>query len=112
MHTNPAFPLVAVITLALGIGANAAILSLINAVILSTLPVNRPAELVAVGDPAIANSHNIGTPSTANFSYPLYRVLRDQNSVFSGMTASGNVPHTQANTSTPVPVHPQSTQFL
>ncbi len=112
MHTNPAFTLVAVITLALGIGANTAIFSLINAVILSTLPVNRPAELVAVGDPAIANSHNIGTPSTANFSYPLYRVLRDQNSVFSGMMASGNVHRTKVETASSVLVTDDATSVL
>ncbi len=91
MLKNPGFTTVAVLTLALGIGANTAIFSLINAVLLKMLPVNAPQELVVVGDPALANSRNMGTPQADLFSYPLYRTLRDGNSVFSGMMASGEV---------------------
>jgi putative ABC transport system permease protein len=91
LRKNPGFTLVATLTLALGIGANTAIFSLINAVILNSLPVRRPAELVVVGDPARAHEVNAGTPQSDLFSYPLYRELRDHNNVFSGMMASGIV---------------------
>jgi hypothetical protein len=86
---NPVFTIVAVLTLGLGIGANTAIFTLINAVLLKTLPVSDPQALVVVGDPSVAHSRSMGTPTTDVFSYPLYRDLRDQNNVFSGMTASG-----------------------
>ena len=89
LSKNPAFTLVAVLTLALGIGANTAIFTLINAVLLRALPVQDPGQLVVVGDPGLANNRNLGTPATDIFSYPLYRELRDGNNVFSGMTASG-----------------------
>src|SRR5437764_499462 len=86
---NPAFTFIAVLTLALGIGANTAIFSLINAVLLKMLPVKAPGQLVVVGDPARAHSRNMGTPQPDLFSYPLYRRLRDGNNVFTGMLASG-----------------------
>src|SRR5262245_38958627 len=99
LRKSPAFTLVAVITLALGIGANTAIFSLINALLLNSLPVKRPAELVVVGDPSRAHSTNIGTPQSDLFSYPLYRELRDHNSVFSGLMASGEVNSSKVETS-------------
>lgn len=86
---NPVFTVVAVLTLGLGIGANTAIFTLINAVLLKTLPVSDPQSLVVVGDPSLAHNRSQGTPTTDIFSYPLYRDLRDGNNVFSGMTASG-----------------------
>ncbi len=89
LRRNPGFAIVAVLTLALGIGANTAIFSLINAVLLKSLAVQDPQQLVIVGDPAMANSTSIGTPRTDIYSYPLYRDLRDGNDVFSGMAASG-----------------------
>lgn len=89
LRNNPAFSLVAVLTLALGIGANTAIFSLINAVLLKSLAVQDPQQLVSVSDPDLANSRSLGTPETDIYSYPLYRELRDKNTVFSGMIASG-----------------------
>ena len=89
LRKNPGFAAVAVLTLALGIGANTAIFSLINAVLLKSLAVQDPQQLVIVSDPAMANSRSIGTPRTDIYSYPLYRDLRDGNDVFSGMAASG-----------------------
>src|SRR5947209_15656820 len=82
---NPAFTTVAVLTLALGIGANTAIFTLVNAVLLRMLPVKDPQQLVVVGDPRWANGRSNGTPRIDIFSYPLYKELRDRNSVFAGL---------------------------
>jgi predicted permease len=88
---NLGFSAVAVLTLALGIGANAAIFTVINAVMLRALPVKHPEELVTVGNPARVHSWGTGTPRTDVFSYPLYRELRDNNQVFSSLLASSNL---------------------
>ena len=89
LRKNPAFTAVAVLTLALGIGANTAIFSLENAVMLKMLPVKNPGELVVVGDPTEVHSRRMGDPGVSVFSYPLYRDIRDGSTVFSGMLASG-----------------------
>src|SRR6266576_367025 len=78
---RPAFTGIAVLTLALGIGANSAIFSLINATLMRRLPVNHPENLVYVYN---------GNPGSV-FSYPDYAELRDQNQVFDGMTAWGGI---------------------
>lgn len=89
LRKNPAFTAVAVLTLALGIGANTAIFSLENAVMLKMLPVTNPGELAVVGDPTEVHGRHMGDPQVNEFSYPLYRDIRDGSSVFSGMLASG-----------------------
>jgi len=89
LRKSPAFTTIAVLTLALGIGANTAIFSLVNAVMLKMLPVKNPGELVAVGDPQRVHHRSIGNPRVDSFSYPLYRELNTFNQVFSGMLASG-----------------------
>jgi len=89
LRKNPAFTVVAVMTLALGIGANTAIFSLENAVMLKMLPVKNPGELVVVGDPTEVHGRHMGDPQVNEFSYPLYRDIRDGSSVFTGMLASG-----------------------
>jgi len=77
---SPAFTAAAVLSLALGIGANTAIFSLLDAVLLKMLPVRQPEQLVVVAAGAP------GQPRRGiSFSYPVFRELRDQNSVFSGM---------------------------
>ncbi|MFL6439150.1 MAG: ABC transporter permease [Terriglobales bacterium] len=85
---SPAFTTIAVLTLALGIGANTAIFTLVNAVLLRMLPVKNPQQLVVVGDPHLANGRSNGTPRIDIFSYPLYKELRDRNSVFVGLCAA------------------------
>lgn len=81
---SPGFGFVVVLTLALGIGANAAIFSLTDKVLLQSLPVERPDELIVV------SSYRPSQPgSEDSFSYPMYQDLRDQNTVLSGVIARG-----------------------
>ena len=88
---SPTFTLVAVLSLALGIGANTAIFSLINALLLRELPVQEPSGLVAVGDPTRVGSLSTGNVRNDLMSVPMYKEIRDQNHVFSQVFASGRV---------------------
>ncbi|MBV8052964.1 MAG: ABC transporter permease [Acidobacteriaceae bacterium] len=97
LRKSPGFTTVAVITLALGIGANTAIFTIVNALLLKMLPVSHPEQLVSVGDPSIPNTRSNGTPRTDIFSYPLYKVLRDNNSVFTGLCAAATDHHIELN---------------
>jgi predicted permease len=83
---NPGFTAVAVLTLALGIGANTAIFSLINAVLLRELPVRNPQQLVLMGQGRSAGSTN-DFANTELYSFPFYREMREKNEVFSDATA-------------------------
>lgn len=87
---SPAFATVSVLSLALGIGANTAIFSLIDAVMLRKLPVKNPDGLYIAGDPAAVNSTSYGSQHTENFSYPTYRNLRERSQLFSGIFASAD----------------------
>src|SRR6266853_1467892 len=91
LRKSPGLTAVAVLTLALGIGANTAIFTVINAVMLRALPVQHPEQLVTVGNPSRVHSWGTGTPRTDVFSYPLYREVRDNNEVFSSVLASSNL---------------------
>lgn len=87
LRKNPGFTTVAVLTLALGIGANTAIFSVVDALLLKMLPVRDPQRLAVVGDPTVTSDRSTGTPRTDVFSYPLYKHFRDQNSVFESLCA-------------------------
>ncbi len=85
----PGFAAVAIITLALGIGANTAIFSLLDQALLRSLPVKDTDRLVVLQSRGSFNGHTSSrTDENFSFSYPMYRDLRDRNSVFSGLIAT------------------------
>src|SRR5580765_5254098 len=89
LRKYPGFTAVAVLTLAVGIGANAAIFSLVDQVLLKQLPVSEPDRLVQLKFVGSDTGHtdSYGGDNDLYFSYPMYRDLSEQNSVFSGMLA-------------------------
>jgi predicted permease len=90
---HPGFTAIAVLTLALGIGANTAIFSLINQVLLRRLPVQNPNELVILRAPGPMNGHVWSDgDETQSFSYPMYKRLRETNQAFSGLLARFAIP--------------------
>ncbi len=80
---NPGFTAVAVVTLALGIGANTAIFSLLDTFMLRKLPVSNPHELVQLA--------TVGPFGVSSFSYHSFKRFRDENHVFGGMLAIGSL---------------------
>jgi predicted permease len=82
---SPGFTLVTILTLALGIGANTGLFSLINSVLLGNLPVPDPQELVVIKYTDARSGE-----AEEDFSYPMYQALRDKNTVFLNvLTRSG-----------------------
>jgi macrolide transport system ATP-binding/permease protein len=89
LRKTPGFTVTAVLTLALGIGANAAIFTLVHAVLLQNLPVGDPKTLVRVGDTNDC-CVNGGTPDNNDYSifaYDLYKHLRDNTPEFEQLAA-------------------------
>ena len=78
---RPGFTVIAVLTLALGIGANTAIFSVVNATLMRTPPVSNPERLVFV----------FNGPAGSVFSYPDYAAVCDQNNVLDGLIAWGGI---------------------
>ena len=90
MRKAPAFTIVAVLTLALGIGANTAVFTLLDQALLRSLPVSHPEQLVRLhwtGD-APGHFNSYGGDDTDYFSYPMYRDLRDTNQVLQAVIAN------------------------
>jgi predicted permease len=94
LRRSPGFTLLAVLALALGIGANTAVFSLLYQVILRSLPVRDPGALVWLQ----SDDNNFGNTRRDNnlsvFSYPMYQSLRDRNQVLSGLVARISFPAT------------------
>jgi len=91
---KPGFTLIAALTLSLGIGANTAIFSLIDATMLRMLPVRDPERLALLGTGADSGV-SIGFPrgKAQLFSYPFYREARSRNQVFSDVAAVQSLPN-------------------
>ncbi len=106
LRRSPGFALTAVATLALGIGANAAVFSLLDQALLRSLPVEAPEQLVVLegtGNAWQGHSSGHGGPRTMLFSYPMYRDLRDKASSLQGLLATstshvGVLRHGEAST--------------
>ena len=87
LHKSPLFATIAIASLGLGLGANTAIFSMLDQVLLRPLPVKNPHELVLVSSPGTARGMFSGDNTDRIFSRPLYIDLRDRNQVFSGLAA-------------------------
>ena len=83
LRKTPGFTAIAVLSLALGIGANSAMFSLADALLFRPLPVPSPSRVVTVSDAA----PDLPVGTFGNISYPDYLDLRDKNKSFAGLTA-------------------------
>jgi predicted permease len=94
IRRNPGFSIVALVTLALGIGANTAIFTLVHAVMLRELPIAHPETLYRVGEGEYYCCEWGGLEgSWGTFDYPYYKHVRDTNASFEQVAAfSGNTP--------------------
>jgi len=100
---NPGFAFIAILTLALGIGANTAIFTILDSVLLRTLPVTNPKQLVVLTNP---DDHGMSSGSESGnrrlLAYSEFEYLRDHNEVFSSIFAADSavaeLPATVTNT--------------
>jgi predicted permease len=87
---SPAFAAVAVLSIALGVGANTAVFTLFDQVLLRRLPVNRPQDLVLLTSRGTQYGNGWGDGN--ELSYPMYEDLRGNNTVFAGMFCRFGIP--------------------
>jgi macrolide transport system ATP-binding/permease protein len=92
VRKNPGFAIVAVLALALGIGVNTGIFTILNAIALRPLPVADAGKVVSVYQSFRGKISRNTYGSISYFSYPEYLNYRDNNHVFSGLAASANAP--------------------
>jgi putative ABC transport system permease protein len=91
LSRTPVFTLTAILTLALGVGANTAIFSLLDQALLRALPVRDPQSLVylqGTGDAWRGHTSSHGGGVASYFSYPMYRDLRDKDAAFEELAAT------------------------
>src|SRR5262249_41724598 len=91
LRREPGFSLTVILILSIGIGANVATFTVMDALLLRTLAVPRADQLVIAGDADSVGSSWHGSPEYRYVSYPVYEDLRDRNHVLSGLYASGNL---------------------
>ncbi len=90
LRRSPGFTAVAILSLALGIGANAAIFQLLNAVRLRSLPVAKPQELAEVRVAGGNSGFGVQTGVNSELTYALWERIRERQEAFSGIFAWGN----------------------
>jgi len=87
----PVFSLIAILSLALGIGANTAIFSMLDHILLRTLPVKNPHELVFLYHPGpVQGSSSTDEPGGPSFSYPMFRELQKEQTPFTALAGARN----------------------
>ena len=94
LRRSPAFSAIAVLSLALGIGANTAIFSLLYQVVLRSVPVHDPESLVYLQSDDFNHGWTRRDNNKTVYSYPMYRELRDRGPAFSGLIARASFPAT------------------
>lgn len=88
LRKSPGFSFIAVLSLTLGIGANTAIFTLLNAILLRPLPVQNPGELLLFGNgQAVGSTESVPSESWNLFSYSFFRDFRQKDTSFSGIAA-------------------------
>jgi len=94
LYKNSGFTAIAILTLALGIGANSGIFSVMRQVLLQRLPVPHPEELVLLYAPGPRSGHISSDEGdgTESFTYPMFQYLQEHNTVFAGVAAKANFP--------------------
>ena len=107
LRHNLGFALVVVLSLAVGIGANTAVFTLIDALLLRPLPVPQADELVVIGNPSRTGSISEGGLRTDLFSYPVYADLSRRPPLLEGLAATGRTSRLDLTTGAEAADHPR-----